>query len=59
MKHSYTNHKGFSIQKTIDVKTHTCLIYKDGSLVKCIAGGIAEDGSEDSIEKAKEWINNQ
>jgi hypothetical protein len=57
MTHSNTNYKGFRIEKRTDVKTHTCLIYKGNNLVKGIAGDIFEDGSENSIEKAKSYIN--
>lgn len=56
MKTSTENYKGFVIEKRIDVKSHTCIIYKDGNMVKGIAGDIFADGSENSIEKAKSWI---
>lgn len=56
MTHSVTNHKGFRIEKRNDVKTHTCLVYKGSALVKCIAGDISRDGSENSIEKAIKFI---
>ena len=56
MTHSNENYKGFNIQKRTDVKTHCALIYKGEQLAKCIAGDIALDGSENSIAKAKEWI---
>lgn len=47
-------YKGFVIQKNKD--SHSALIYKDGFLLKCIAGDILKDGSENSIEKAKNYI---
>lgn len=56
MTHSNDAYKGHIIQKRTDIKTHTCIIYKDGDLKKCIAGDIQADGSENSIEKAKAWI---
>jgi hypothetical protein len=56
MKHENIRYMGYMIQKRIDVKMNTCLIYVDDILVKCIAGAILEDGSENSIEKAKQWI---
>jgi hypothetical protein len=56
MTHSNENYKGFNIQKRTDVKMHTCIIYKGNDIVKCIAGDIFLDGSENSIEKAKNWI---
>lgn len=52
------NYKGHVIEKRTDVKTHCCIIYKDNNIVKGIAGDIFADGSENSIEKAKAWINN-
>jgi hypothetical protein len=57
MTHSNENYKGFNIQKRTDVKTHTCIIYKSGKIIKCISGDIFSDGSENSIEKAKKFIN--
>jgi hypothetical protein len=59
MKLSTENYKGFVIEKRIDVKSHTCIVYKDGDMVKCIVGNIFADGSENSIEKAKSWIDKQ
>lgn len=56
MKHSTTNYEGYQIQKRIDVKSSTCLIYNDGNLIKCIAGDILKDGSENSTQKAKNYI---
>jgi len=53
MQHLTIEHKGYTIQKRIDTKNNTCLIYKNGDLVKCIAGSIFADGTENSIEKAK------
>jgi hypothetical protein len=58
MTHSNESYKGFNIQKRTDVKTHTCIIYKDDEIVKCIAGNIFADGSENAIAKAKIWIDN-
>lgn len=58
MKHSNENYKGFTIQKRIDTKNHTCLIYIGESYIKGIAGDIALDGTENSIAKAKMWIDN-
>lgn len=51
-------YKGFIIRKRIDVKKGTAIIYNCMFLVKCIAGDIASDGSENSIEKAKKYIDN-
>ena len=51
-----TEYKGYTIQKRTDVKTHTCIIYKSEQIVKCIAGDIFKDGSENSIQKAKKYI---
>ena len=56
MTHSNTIYKGFRIEKRTDVKTHTCIIYKGNDMVKCIAGNIYAGGSENSIEKAKNYI---
>lgn len=50
------NYKGFRIEKRTDVKSHSAIIYKGFKLVKCIAGDIFADGSENSIEKAKKYI---
>ena len=57
MTHTNTPYKGYIIQQRTDIKTHTCIIYKDGEIVKCIAGDITEDGSNNAIEKAKTYIN--
>lgn len=59
MQHSLENYKGYVIQKRIDVPTHTCLIHYNDDLVKCIAGDILPDGTENSVIKAKQWINNK
>ena len=56
MTHSIENYKGFEIQKRTDVKMDSCIIYKGENLVKCIAGDILKDGSGNSTEKAKNWI---
>lgn len=56
MTHSNTDYKGFRIEKRTDVKTHICIIYKGNDLVKCIAGDILKDGSENSINKSKNYI---
>jgi len=59
MEHSNTPYKGYNIQKRIDVKTRTCIIYNNkGEIVKCIAGSIFQDGTENAIEKAKQFIDN-
>lgn len=56
---SNTAYKGYVIQKRTDVKTHTCIIYnKAGEMVKCIAGNIFADGSNDAIDKAMRYIDN-
>lgn len=59
MKHSLENYKGYVIQKRIDVPSNSCLIHYSGGLVKCIAGDILRDGSENSLIKAKRWIDNK
>ena len=59
MKISTENYKGFVIEKRIDVKTHTCMVLKDDFFVKGVVGDIFADGSENSIEKAKQWIDKQ
>lgn len=51
-------HKGFKIQKRIDIKTNTSIIYKYNKIVKCIVGDISIDGIENSIEKSKKFIDN-
>ena len=56
MEHLKVEYKGFEIQKRIDIKTHTCIIYTNGEMVKFIAGNISPDGSENSIEKSKNYI---
>jgi len=56
MTHSNTYYKGFRIEKRTDVKTHTCIIYKGNDLVKCIVGDVLKDGSENSIDKSKNYI---
>jgi hypothetical protein len=56
MKFEVINYKGFEIVKRIDEKTHCCIIQKNDDLIKCVAGDIAKDGSENSIEKAKKYI---
>lgn len=56
MTHSNTDYKGFTIQKRTDVKNNSCIIFNGEKMVKCIAGSISTDGSENSIEKAKQWI---
>lgn len=65
MKHSNEEYKGFIIQKRIDAKNHCCLIYTKMvdavnfiTPYKCVAGAILSDGSENSIEKAKKFIDN-
>ena len=56
MTHSFTHYKGYAIQKPFNIKTHCAVIYKCGEIVKCIAGDIFADGSENSIEKSKKFI---
>lgn len=56
MEFSNTEYKGFTIEKRTDVISHCCTIYKGEAMVKMIAGDIAKDGSENSIEKAKGFI---
>ena len=56
MKIQKTIYKGYEIEKRIDIKNNSCLINKSGQLIKAIAGDILKDGSENSIEKAKQWI---
>lgn len=56
MKHAVIKYKGFEIRKRVDAETHSCIIYKDDDIVKCIAGDIEKDGSENSTEKAKKYI---
>lgn len=58
MKHSTEIYKGYSIVKRIDIPTHTCIIYLGNDMIKCISGNISTSGSEDSIIKAKKYINN-
>ena len=48
-------YKGYEIIKRID--SHTCIIYKDNDIVKCIAGDIYQDGTTNAIDKAKQYIN--
>lgn len=59
MIHTNTNYKGYTIQKRSDIKTATCIIFLKGDMVKCIAGDIFADGSENSIKKAMQWIDKQ
>jgi hypothetical protein len=56
MKHEYTEYRGYTIQQRIDVKMHSAIIYLGEEIVKCIVGDILLDGSENSIEKAKGYI---
>lgn len=58
-KYFCEDYKGFIIQKRIDIKKNTCIVFKDGVMAKCIAGDIRADGTENSIQKAKDWINLQ
>lgn len=58
MTHSTENYKGFIIEKRTDTKNNTCIIYENDCLLKCIAGDILEDGTENSIQKAKSFIDN-
>jgi len=54
-----TVYRGYEIQKRTDEKTHTCIIYNNGAVVKCIAGNISATGSENSVSKAQAWIRQQ
>ena len=56
MLHVYTQHKGYLIQQRTDIKSNRAIIYKNNELVKCIVGDILADGTENSIDKAKSWI---
>ena len=56
MNHKTEQYKGYTIQKRTDVKTHTCIIYKGEQLIKCIVGDILPDGTENSVDKAKLFI---
>jgi hypothetical protein len=57
MKFETVKHKDFTITKRIDAKSHCASIYgKNGELVKMVAGDIKTDGSENAIEKAKQWV---
>lgn len=52
----HTEYNGFIIEESLHMKSHSVLVYKNGDLVKCIAGDIFSDGTNNSIEKAKNWI---
>ena len=47
-------YKDYQIQ--LKEASHCALIYKNGELVKCIAGNIFNDGTNDRISKAKLFI---
>ena len=49
-----TKYKGYEIHQSEG--SHCAIIYKDGELIKCIAGDIFADGSNNAIEKAKKYI---
>ena len=56
MKTSTENYKGYKIEKRTDIKNNSCIIYKGNDLIKCIAGDIFADGTENSIIKSKKYI---
>lgn len=57
MKFSKENYKGLEIKKRIDIKSHCCIVYKNGEYIKSISGDIFIDGSDNAIKKAKIYIN--
>lgn len=56
MKNRYYLHRGFTIKKRIDTKNYTAMIMKGKKIIKCIAGDIDSCGNENSISKAKKFI---
>lgn len=56
MTNKTINYKGYEIEYNPSTTSHSALINLNGSLVKCIAGDIAKDGSNNRIEKAKKFI---
>jgi len=56
MKFEKHDYKGYVITQRIDEKSHCASIYLNDNLVKMVAGGIFSDGSNDAIEKAKNYI---
>jgi hypothetical protein len=50
--------RGYIIEQRTDVKSHCAIIYTTkGDYVKSIAGDIKCDGTENSIEKAMDYVN--
>lgn len=56
MTHLRTEYKGYTIEKRTDIRMNTCIVYKGSEYIKGISGNIAQDGTENSIEKAKKYI---
>lgn len=56
MANKIINYKGYEIEYNPSTTSHSCFINFNGSLIKCIAGDIAKDGSNNRIEKAKQYI---
>lgn len=57
MNHKNTHYKNHTIQQRIDVKSHCAGVFSaSGELIKMIAGDIKSDGSNNAIEKAKKFI---
>jgi hypothetical protein len=55
IKNETLEYKGYTLSLSFN-HSHTCLIYRNGGLVKCIAGNILPDGSNNRVEKAKQYI---
>ena len=51
-----TNYKGYVI--IMSSYSHCAFVNKDGNAVKYIAGDISSDGTNNAIEKAKQYIDN-
>ena len=47
-------YRGFEIHQAD--RSHCALIYRDGNLIKCIAGDILADGRNNAFGKAKFFI---
>ncbi len=47
-------YRGFEIRQAD--RSHCALIYRAGELVKCIAGDVLKDGSNNAFDKAKKYI---
>ena len=56
MKFEKVEYKGFVISQRVDVRSHCATIFKDGKIIKMVAGGIAKDGTNDVMSKAKLYI---